>query len=398
MSSKPRVKATATITKLKEFASDKAGNFGIVTAILLPVLIGAAGLAVDVSNAMQVKTQLGAIADSASLAAASALGSKKITTAAQAKALAQDFAKAQLTGVGVDPSAFTISVEVKTTILNSLSNKYEVSVVINGLTDTSLMQVFGKKTMNVANASTAMSSTGTQNSLSMYLVLDRSGSMQASVLASIKNFTTCTYYYMNAAQTTLYSQKNVYPCYNQRIEVLQSSVDGLLATLLKADPDKKFIRTGADAYSSDKFDPQDLDWGTAGVSKYVGEMDPEGGTSSTNAFKEAVDSLLDPMEDSAHKNKNGLTPKKYVLFMTDGENNSSSDNTKTLAQCKRAKDAGVTVYTVGFMLSSVTAKTFMLSCASSATTYYDAQDGSLLNAAFASIATQTAGGLPLLTN
>jgi hypothetical protein len=69
--------------------------------------------------------------------------------------------------------------------------------------------------------------------------------------------------------------------------------------------------------------------------------------------------------------------------MTDGENSSSSDNTKTLTQCKRAKDAGVTVYTVGFMLSSLVAKNFMLNCASSAATYYDAQDGSLLNAAFA---------------
>jgi hypothetical protein len=34
----------------------------------------------------------------------------------------------------------------------------------------------------------------------------------------------------------------------------------LLATLAKADPNKKYIRTGADAYSSDKFDPSDLAW------------------------------------------------------------------------------------------------------------------------------------------
>lgn len=384
-------------TRLKEFASDKDGNFGILTALVLPVLIGAGGLAVDVANAVQVRTQLGAIADSASLAASSALGAKKITTTAAAKALAQDFARAQLQGAGVDPSNFTIDVDVKTSVLNSLSNKFEVSVVIRGTTDTSLMQVFGKKTMDVANAATSMSTTGTQNSLSMYLVLDRSGSMEASVLTSIKSFSTCTYYYMNAQQTALYSQRNVYPCYNQRIEVLQSAVRGLLATLSKADPDRKFVRTGADAYSSDKFAPEDLDWGTAGVAGYVGAMSPEGGTSSTNAFKEAVDSLVDPMEDSVHKNKNGLVPKKYVLFMTDGENNSSSDNTRTLAQCKRAKDAGITVYTVGFMLSSPAAKNLMLNCASSPATYYDAQDGELLNKAFGEIATQTSGGMPRMT-
>lgn len=392
-------KAASKVRRLKELAHDRSGNFGIITALLLPVLLGAGGLAVDVANAMHVKAQLGAIADSASLAAASALGSKEITTAAQAKALANAFATGQLAGAGIDPSSFTISVDVKTTILNSLSNKYEVAVVIDGVTDTSLMRVFGQRTMNVANAATAMSSTGTQNSLSMYLVLDRSGSMQASVTTSIRSRTKgCTYYYLNSAQTTMYSEKNVKPCYNYRIEVLQSAVSDLLATLDKADPEAKFIRTGADAYSSDKFTPQDLEWGTTGVNEYVSAMDAEGGTSSTNAFKEGVDSLLDPMEDTAHKNRNGLVPKKYILLMTDGENNSSSDNTKTLAQCKRAKDAGITVYTIGFMLSSQTAKNLLFNCASSSTTYYDAQDGDLLNEAFATIATQTSGGLPLLTN
>lgn len=103
------------------------------------------------------------------------------------------------------------------------------------------------------------------------------------------------------------------------------------------------------------------------------------------------------MEDSVHKNNNSLLPKKYVVFMTDGENDSPSDNAKTIAQCKRAKDAGATVSTVGFMLASASAKSFLLNYASNASTYYDAQDAGILISAFATIATQTAGALPLLT-
>lgn len=389
--------AISRLRKTKDFLRDESGNFGIMTALLMPVLLGAGGLALDVANAMQVKAHLGAAADAGSLAAASALGSKEIT-ASQAKELAQAFVDSHLGGMGIDAGAFTTTTDVKTTVVNSMSIKYEVNVVVVGTIQTSLMRVLGNPTMNVANAATATSSTGTQNSMSMYLVLDRSGSMEASVTTSIKSSPArCTYYYLDRTQTVMYSKKNVKPCYDSRLEVLQESVAGLLATLSNADPEKKFIRTGADAYSSDKFTPTDLDWGVAGVDEYVKEMEPEGGTSSTNAFREAVDSLLDGMEDTAHKNKNGLAPKKYIVFMTDGENNSSSDNTKTLAQCKRAKDAGVKVYTVGFMLVSSAAKNLLFNCASTSATYYDAQDGERLNAAFETIATQTAGGLPLLT-
>ena len=37
---------------------DRGGNFGIMTAILLPVLIGTAGLAIDYSNAILSKRTL----------------------------------------------------------------------------------------------------------------------------------------------------------------------------------------------------------------------------------------------------------------------------------------------------------------------------------------------------
>lgn len=383
--------------KTNRFMRDRSGNFGIMTAVLLPCLLGAAGAALDVANGFQTKTQMGGVADSASLAAASALTDKNFTVE-QAKTLATNFAKGQLSSIGIDPASFKVTVDIKTTIASTLSKKYEVIVNISGKMDTSLTQVIGFETMNVSNSAKTTSSTGTQNSMSMYLVLDRSGSMQASVPLSIRSLTrACTYYYLNFAQTVMYNGGNIKPCYYYRIEVLQDAVKSLLDTLDKADPDHNVIRTGADAYSSDAFAPSDLDWGVAKASKYVADMDAEGGTNSTAAFKEAVDSLLDPMEDTRHKNKNGLVPKKYIVFMTDGENNSNSDDTKTLAQCKRAKDKGVKVYTVGFMLASTSAKSFLYDCASDPTTYYDATNGQALSAAFATIAQQTSGSIPLLT-
>jgi type II secretory pathway pseudopilin PulG len=52
------------------FLGDRAGNFGIMTAILVPVLLTAAGGAIDMSRALTEKANLQALIDAAALAAA----------------------------------------------------------------------------------------------------------------------------------------------------------------------------------------------------------------------------------------------------------------------------------------------------------------------------------------
>lgn len=378
---------------------DTRGNFGIITALLLPVLIGTGGLALDVVSALQTKGDMGAIADSASLAATSALAAKEANVA-QAKKLAFDFAKSQIGSLGLSPDDVVVDVQVTTLPSQSGTTKYQVVVNISGKMPTTLLRAIGKDSMDVANSSVSTGATGTQNSLSMYLVLDRSGSMEASVVGSVNPaYDRCTYYYLNSAQNKMYNKPDQSPCYYQRIEVMKMAVNDLLTTLQKTDPDNHLVRTGAGGFSSGAFDPYPLNWGVAGTNEHVQGMPAEGGTSSTKAFKLGVEALLDRDEDNAHEAENGLTPKKYIVFMTDGENNNRSDNNSTNAQCNRAKASQkVTVYTVGFMLSSKVAKDFLEKCATSSKTYFDATDGKSLSAAFAAIAKETSGKLPLLTN
>lgn len=377
---------------------DKNGNFGIITALLLPCLIGTAGLAIDVVSALETKGEMGEIADSASLAATSALAAKQANVS-EAKKIANDFAMSQIASLGLSPDDVLVDVNVTTLPSANGTTKYQVAVNISGKMPTTLLQAIGKGSMDVANGSVSTGSTGSQNSMSMYLVLDRSGSMEASVVGSVNPaYSKCTYYYLNAAQTQMYSRANQSPCYYQRIEVMKMAVRDLLHTLQQADPEKRLVRTGAGAFSSGAFDPHPLEWGVVGTNEHVQEMEANGGTSSTKAFKLGVEALLDRDEDNAHEAKNGLKPKKYIVLMTDGENNNASDNNSTNAQCNRAKAQDITVYTVGFMLSSTTAKDFLQKCATSAKTYFDATDGAALSAAFAEIAQQTSGKLPLLTN
>ncbi|HEV7437272.1 MAG TPA: TadE/TadG family type IV pilus assembly protein [Pseudorhizobium sp.] len=395
------------ITKLKSASKffrssslwrDTGGNFGIMTALLLPVLIGTAGLGLDVVSGLETKGEMGEIADSASLAATSALAAKQATVA-EAKQLAIDFARSQVGSLGLSPDDVVVDAQVTTLPSAAGTTKYQVVVNISGKMPTTLLQVLGKQSMDVANSSISTGATGSQNSMSMYLVLDRSGSMEASVVGSINPaHSKCTYYYLNAAQTKMYNKTNQSPCYYQRIEVMKMAVKDLLTTLQETDPEKRLVRTGAGGFSSDAFDPWPFEWGVAGTNQHVQKMPASGGTSSTKAFKLGVEALLDKNEDKIHEDKSGLKPKKYIVFMTDGENNEHSDNNSTNAQCNRAKAQDVTVYTVGFMLSSKTAKDFLEKCATSSKTYFDATDGKALSAAFAEIAKETSGKLPLLTN
>lgn len=54
---------------MRRFLADRSGNFAILLAILLVPVIGAAGLALDYSNALSVKTRIQGAADAAALAA-----------------------------------------------------------------------------------------------------------------------------------------------------------------------------------------------------------------------------------------------------------------------------------------------------------------------------------------
>lgn len=86
---------------------------------------------------------------------------------------------------------------------------------------------------------------------------------------------------------------------------------------------------------------------------------------------------------------------KIAILMTDGDYNTAyqaangSSNTQARAICKNMKDDGITVYTVGFMVSDA-AKSFLEGCATSPSHFYNATDGDKLKLAFRSIAFKVA--------
>ncbi|SSC67072.1 TadE/TadG family type IV pilus assembly protein [Ciceribacter selenitireducens] len=390
------------------FITDRGGNFGMMTAILLPVLLASAGVAMDLAKLVQVRSALQDAADSAALSAASALAGKGISDE-EAIALAKKFLAAQFKNTslngGTMPTEEEDAVEdladsalasvQRTAGAGGATNTYEVTV--NGHYDVSMnafTKLLGYDKVRVSVASTSESTTESKNALSMYLVVDRSGSMgeNTSTVNSVQP--TKVEYYQCGRSWCSRTVTN----YVLKIDALKVAVADLVDQLNTADPEKKYVRTAAISYNSSSQSPTTFQWGTTAVTNYVNALTATGGTDSSNAVKTAYQKVTAASEVNAHIAKNGQKdPGKFIVFMTDGDNNYTSADTSTRAWCDSAKAADVEIFTVAFMAPS-RGQQLLQYCATDTSHYYDASDAAQLVAAFKEIGEKASMAATRLTN
>jgi Flp pilus assembly protein TadG len=429
-----------SISLLRRLAHDRGGNFGIMTAVLLPVLLGAAGMALDVTNAMERKGRIQGLADSAALAAATAMASSETSmTDAEAEAMAKSYFIGQALQdyeaegaskeeIAERKLALTAATAVKATTIkkSNTAESYEVrmtadvNVALNGMTS-----LLGMKTMKVAVDSYAQS--GREgNALSMYLVLDESGSMA---------YDTTT---VNQAQPTKQVQKTkkeTYSCpvwgnpyrtctrdvtyyvtetnYITKMASLKAAAATMFAELKKADPTNELIRLGADSYTHETMAQETMSWGTAKVASYVKKLPdtPAGGTDASGAMTNALNALKtsNATEKSAQNGKNNTSFARFIVLMTDGEmtgfsnkwDESIDKKVRNLCnQAKADKDAngnGIKIYTIAFMAPEM-GKALLGNCASGDDYYYQPNDMNSLVQTFGDIARKAAATGTRLTN
>lgn len=389
---------------LDRLRRDRGGNFGIMTAILLPVLIGTAGLAIDYSNAILSKRELQEATDAGALAAATALANGTAANSAAAEALAKDFVSGQMANyVGTDAvddikAATSINIDTSTT---ATSKSYKVTVNSSyALATTPFMGVLGYKTMNVGTTSSTTSGTNdTKNALSMELVLDQSGSMGDKT-------STCATYNGTKCKT-----------YVIKIDALKQAANALFSALNTADPDHSLVRTGAYSYNngliynSKKTQIKSMSamaWGTATTATYVSGITATGGTDATEPMRQATLSVQkaqygSDVESMAHEAKGNKNVSRYIVLMTDGEmTGNTGEWQKTYDQnvrdqCDATKTAGIKIFTVAFMAPDK-GKSLLQYCASPGGNYYEAETMEKLVASFTSIAQEATKALTLLTN
>jgi Flp pilus assembly protein TadG len=401
---------------LRRMLGDRGGNFGIMTAIMIPVLLGAAGMAIQVGDLLLSKQQLQEAADSAALATATALANGTIQTS-QAEAFARDFVAGQMANYlqsGADiKNATSVGIQTKT---SGKSTSYEVTVSPSyDLAVNPLMQAVGFTTQHLSTSSTTVGGhSQTQGSISMYLALDKSGSMgdptaTVNVDDPTESFTyDCNGHYNKKGKWVYDTCTGSRANYYTKIEALKIAAGNLFGQITSADPNAEYARTGAVSYDINEYTPSSLAWGTAAVSSYVNALQSGGGTNSSGAVSTAYTSLTaknaagNDAEDAIHKQKTGQVPKKYIVFMTDGDNNDDSRggrsyDTLTKSTCDTAKSKGIEIYTIAFMAPSG-GQALLHYCASDDTHYFQAEKMEDLLAAFKAIGAKASAQLTRLTN
>jgi Flp pilus assembly protein TadG/uncharacterized protein YegL len=380
---------------------DRGGNFAMMAALVIPVLLASGGVAIDMTNIMLSKNQLQDATDAAALAASSALINDGVSID-QAKKIARDFVKSHtqssLTAgmsaeeIAAFEAAFTkntlvdITSDPKTATLTS-SKAYNVTVSskfefpVNAFT-----RLLGQKNAEIATASKSFSSSETKNAVSMFLVLDRSGSMGEDTATTVKDQPTKIEKYSCGSKNNPKTCEREVANYVTKIDALKDATKSLTGYFKAADPDKVLVRTGAVSYNASMQKQTDLAWGSEAVDNYVKALTATGGTDSGDAFETAYKKLIletngKMVEESEHFTKNKQVPTKYIIFMTDGDNNYTSADTETEDWCDKARAKNIQVYTVAFMAPARGQK-LLGKCATTKSHYFKAEDAEQLNAAF----------------
>lgn len=364
----------------RRFMTNRAGNIAMSFAIVSVPLLGAMGVGIDYMRAVNMHREIQASLDAALVAAVNDIGTK------DEKALKTQMANwlaAEATTVG--------SYTLDTTSVVIDKTNFGITAKVKANVDTTFLRILGKTTVPVAVQASVASGQDpgatSKSAFSMYFVFDRSGSMKEDTKEKYE--TECT-----KNNGTKYICQKTYT----KMESLKLATSSLLTTFTQADPKVELIRVGAVSYNNVMQTPTALAWGVTSVSNYVQALTPTGTTNSGEAFQTAYDALVASTEATAHEKKNGnKTPDKYIVFMTDGENNVNGADTKTKLYCDKARTAKIKVYAIAFMAPKA-GEALLRYCATSSADYYEPQDTSSIVKAFENIAKDASKRIVRLTN
>ncbi|MFP3543884.1 pilus assembly protein [Rhizobium sp. SIMBA_035] len=394
------------LQNMRQLRTSRNGNFAMMTAIVLPVLIGAAGLAIDLGNIMLSQRQLQEATDSAALAVSTALADGKADETS-GKALAKDFVGGQMANYVSSTSATAIKNATNATITTTTSaTGKSFTVAVNSsatVTLTPLIAFLAGSSKTIAAASNTTSGSGsTKSGLSMEVLVDESTSMSQNT-TTLKS-ATCIIPIFNGC--LLYGP----PVYVTKIEALKQAATALFDAFDKSDPSAKYVRTGVISYTAGIKGKSAMAWGTTDSRRYVSNIvvAPLSGTDATAAVNTATTTIKKNIygtdtESVEQKKKDNANSDRVIVLMTDGEMTGMTDQwSKALDQsvrdeCAAAKSAGITIYTVAFM-APANGKNLLKYCASTTANYYEPETMDGLVAAFSSIAQTATKSVSRLTN
>ena len=287
------------------FKNDQQGNVAMMFGGLIFVLLGLLALAIDFSKAYNMRASLTDVADSAALAGAYVA----TTDIDNREAVVQNIIEFHLANANI---------ENQTSSINFDDTSSELVVTLRGQVQTSFAGLFGFSKLNVAGQSVTTFGQNNINPISLAFVLDVSGSMNGQSSSG-----------------------------GSKIEALQSSVETMFDVIEDTAPRKDVlqtkIRTGMTAFDIDLVTehtvPMGFGWTT--VEHEVFDLKPSGDTNTTPAFDLAFQML-------ANDTHNADNLRKFLILMTDGENDDLNENANTIVLCNQAKAQGIQVFSIAF--------------------------------------------------
>lgn len=328
-----------------QWARDKSGNVAIMFGLaLLPMLI-AIGVALDMTQKTRLEQKIAGTADAIALAAARAhndVGNRD--------SVGQMFLNANIgTNYGPDVQVTTMSVN-----FDDVNRLVRVNIVAE--IPTIMMGIVGHDKLISSVNSTVSYEAQVSEPVSVAMVLDVSGSM----------------------------------CWNDKIGTLRTAATGLLDQLNRADPDNIYVRTGLTTYNSALQETIVMDWGIANTRPVVAGLPCNGGTRSTAAFSTAHGWMRGNNEYALHAqqpihNGEAFQLNRFMIFMTDGDNNYTIDDTNTRTRCDMAKNDGIEIFSVAFE-APLRGRDLLEYCATDIDHYYDASNSAEFLLAFQEIA------------
>lgn len=343
---------------------DSTGNFGIMTALLAPVVIGVAGFGMDTLLLMSAKADLQASLDSAALIATSTMINKNGTVRAAEVAGANAVYSNALPKAGFGD----VSVRVTDLTPKGKPGLFEATVSATYNVElTGFQRLYGgPSSRQVTAVAVSQSSRIQQTAVSLYFVLDASGSMD---YFGLEKESPCP----DGAKTC-----------PRKMEALKSAGEALFATFDKLDPKQKLTRLGANSYSTDLIASVNPEWGTSSVRKFFTALSSDGGTNSSTAMKQAVTYMTSTAEKKEHDRMYNEKFERYIVLMTDGANSPVTYSIDTMRSCDEAKRKGVKIISVA-LIAPPAGKTMLQNCASSKNLYFDVKTSSALSGVFQQI-------------
>ncbi len=332
---------TRCLHLISRWLKDKSGNVAMMFGLsIVPIMI-AMGVGIDLSHQSRVQQKLAGTVDAIALASAH---SHKDTQ--NRMDVGQKFLDANLSGdygPGVQVGSLNVDFDDAAEI---------VTVSMDVQVPTLMMGIAGIHHLNITTNSKVSYEGHIAEPVSLGLVLDVSGSMR----------------------------------WNGKINTLKTAATRLLDKLAAADPDDVYVRTGLVSYSTGLRDVRTMNWGSDHTRPVVQALFASGGTASTPGVS-AVGGWLQGNNEQAHHEQQEVHEgeefelHRFMIFMTDGDNNRRTDDRITKNHCDRLKRDGIEIFSVAFEAPS-RGRDLLEHCASSDAHYFDAQDSAEFLAAF----------------